>query len=268
MTLPRSRYADRLHEFAEVALVDEAAARHRGRWGDFFRRRVGAPFGGRVVLEVGCFDAAFLCRVAARHPETAFFGLDWKAKAIYDGARRVLEMGLRNVALARARGQDVAKLFGEGEVDEIWVFHPDPCAGPGELANRLVAEPFLMDAHAVLRDVGSRLTLKTDHAGYYQWVLALLGLAEPETFRAAREGSGLPDARVRVRDLMQRGELPGTNHEVLRRFEVMANSADFWNDAAALADVAGRPFSGEATLFESRFVKARQPIYFIDLGKR
>jgi tRNA (guanine-N7-)-methyltransferase len=204
--------------------------------------------------------------VATKHPKTAFVGLDWKAKAIYDGARRVLELGLRNVALVRGRGQDVVKLFGEGEVDDVWVFHPDPCAGPAELRNRLIAEPFLVDAHAVLRDVGSRLTLKTDHAGYYQWVLALLGLPEPEQFRAAREGS--PPPGVRVRDLIDRDELPRPNHEVLRRFEVMANSANFWNDPAAIAQVAGRPFSGEATLFESRFVKTRRPIYFIDLGKR
>jgi tRNA G46 methylase TrmB len=249
-------------------LVDEAAARWRGRWGDFFRDRAGANFGGRVVLEVGCFDAAFLCRVAAAHPETAFVGLDWKAKAIHSGARRVVELGLRNVALVRGRGQDVAKLFGEGEVDEIWVFHPDPCAEPAELANRLVAEPFLIDAHAVLRDVGSRLTLKTDHAGYYQWVLGLLGLPEPEQFRAAREALPVPGPRVRARDLMRRGEVPGPNAEVLRRFEVLANSADFWNDPAAVAHIAGRPFAREATLFESRFVKKRLPIYFIDLGKR
>lgn len=257
-----------MQEFADVALVDEAAARHRGGWGEFFRRRIGAPFGGRVVLEVGCFDAAFLCRVAAKHPGTAFVGLDWKAKAIYEGARRVVELGLNNVALVRGRGQDVLKLFGKGEVDEVWVFHPDPCAGPAELANRLVSESFLVDAHAILREVGSRLTLKTDHPGYYQWVCGLLGLPEPEQFRAARGGLPVPDLRVRVRDLMRRDELPAPSKEVLRRFEVVANSADFWNDPAAAAHVAGRPFAGEATTYESRFVKKRLPIYFVDLAKR
>jgi hypothetical protein len=83
------------------------------------------------------------------------------------------------------------------------------------------------------------VTIKTDHAGYYQWVLELLGLSEL-----------------------------GRNEEVLRRFEVLARSSDFWNDPAAGAHVAGRPFAREATLFESRFVKKRKPIYFIDLGKR
>ena len=78
----------------------------------------------------------------------------------------------------------------------------------------------------------------------------------------------MPGLRVRVRDLMRRDELPAPSKEVLRRFEVVANSADFWNDPAATAHVAGRPFAGEATTYESRFVKKRLPIYFVDLAKR
>jgi hypothetical protein len=55
---------------------------------------------------------------------------------------------------------------------------------------------------------------------------------------------------------------------VRSRFEVAMNSADFWNDSAALADTAGRLFSQRATLFESRFVKKRFPIYYFELRKR
>jgi tRNA G46 methylase TrmB len=271
---PRSVYADRLHEFAGVAFADEAAFGHRGHWRDFFRRRIGAGFDGRVIFEVGCFDADYLTRVAAKYPRTGFVGLDWKCKALHAGAQRVTELGLGNVALLRGRGQDVRRIFADGEVDEVWVFHPDPFAESDELKNRLIAEPFLVDVHAVLRGGGSALVLKTDHPGYYQWALGLFGVPEPDGFHAARDpgavriGPGTPAPRVRARDLMRAEDLPGRSEAVVSRFGVAARSADFWNDPAVLAHAADRCFAGEVTLFESRFIKKRLPIYYFEMAKK
>jgi tRNA G46 methylase TrmB len=118
-------------------------------------------------------------------------------------------------------------------VDEIWLFHPDPCDTAIELNNRLIAEPFLNDVHRVLRDDRSTFSLKTDHAGYYQWTLTLM-----------------PNPTLR------------------RNFEVTINSADYWNDRDAQARTAGCCFSGEVTTYESRFMKKRLPIYFIEIMKK
>jgi tRNA G46 methylase TrmB len=262
---PRSAYAHKLGEFPELVFANDRAFSHRGHWGEFFQRRMGAAFDGRVVVEVGCFDAAYLSRVAARHPRTGFVGLDWKVKAVYDGARRVADLGLRNVALLRGRAQDVGRIFGGREVDDVWVFHPDPCDRPAELKNRLIAEPFLADVHAILRDGASRLSLKTDHPGYYQWVLGLFGLPEPAWFRAPRDPAG---PRVRARDLMPPSQIPAPSGPLVTRFKVLANSPDFWNDPAVLAHTAAREFAGEVTLFEDRFVRKRLPIYYFEIGPK
>jgi len=261
----RSAYAERLRGFPDVAFADDAAFSRRGEWDDVFQRRIGPAFDGRVIFEVGCADAAYLAKLAAKFPRTAFVGLDWKCKSIYDGARNVTAMGLRNVALLHGRAQDVRRIFADGEIDEVWVFHPEPCDRPAELKNRLIAEPFLTDVHAVLRDGASTLSLKTDHPGYYQWMLGLFGLLEPTWFRGAG-GPGTP--RVQVSDLMPPAAGPAANEAILQRFTVLANSPDFWNDPAALAHASARPFAGEATSFESRFLKKRLPIYYLELGKK
>lgn len=266
---PRSIYAGKLAEFPEIAFGDAAAFVHRGRWGDFFRSRIGAEFDGRIIFEIGCADAAFLSRISAKHPRSGFVGLDWKCKAVYDGASRVMELGLRNVALLRGRGQDVRRIFADNEIDEIWVFHPDPCDKPAELKNRLIGEAFLADAHHVLRDGGSLLALKTDHPGYYQWSLALFGLPQPEWFAVASgttAHTGMP--RTRTRDLMRRSDLPPPSRIIRSRFDVSSNSADFWNDSVALAKASHRAFAGEATQFESRFIKKRLPIYYLEMRKK
>ena len=255
----RNPYADRLSEVGAFAFGDAAAFTNRGRWRAFFRERIGPAFDGRVVFEIGCADAEFLARVAAKHPATAFVGLDWKPRAVYEGAARVAGLGLANVALLRGRAQDVRRIFADGEADEIWLFHPDPCDKPNELKHRLLAEPFLLDAHAVLRGPGSTLTLKTDHPGYYQWTLALFGMPEPAALRA--------HPRVKAKELMPPGDLPPASAAAMSRFEVTMNSPDFWNDAAALSHASKRPFAGERTAFESRFAGKGRPIYAIELVK-
>src|SRR5688572_10229461 len=95
----RNPYADRLSEFGAFAFGDDDAFAHRGRWRAFFRERIGPAFDGRVVFEIGCADAEFLARVAARHPTTAFVGMDWKPRTVYEGAARIAGLGLANVAL-------------------------------------------------------------------------------------------------------------------------------------------------------------------------
>jgi tRNA G46 methylase TrmB len=251
----RSIFADRLREFPEFAFGDDEPFQRRGRWTEFFRRRIGPTFGGRIVFEIGCADAAFISRIAAKHPDVGFIGLDWKAKSVYDGARRVSELGSNNVALLRGRAQDVLQILEAGEVDEVWVFHPDPCDRDVELRNRLIAPPFLADVRRILRDRSSVLALKTDHPGYYQWVLGLLGLPEPDW----------TTVRTRTRDLMPAADIPAPSDAIRRDFEVVMNSADYWQDPAALAHTAARAFAGEVTTYESRFLKKRLPIYYVEL---
>ncbi len=237
----RSVFADRLLAFGGFVFSDGAEFSRRGAWREFFTRRIGSAsaFAGRVIFEIGCNDASLLVRVAAKHPTTGFIGIDWKCRALHTGAERVAAAGLPNVALLHGRGQDVGRMFSDGELDEVWVFHPDPCDKPQELGNRLIAEPFLVEVHRVLRE-RSMLILKTDHAGYHQSVLGLFGL----------------------------GEAGDVTEAVVERFKLSTRSADFWNDELIRESSAGRCFAGEATFFEKRYLRKRLSIHYIEMTKR
>jgi tRNA G46 methylase TrmB len=238
VTSPRSVYAARLREFPDFVFSEQALFRCRGQWRAFFQQRIGSAFDGRVIFEIGCFDADFLARIAAKYPTIGFVGLDWKCKPICDGAARIVDGDIHNVALLRGRAQDVACIFSDNEVDEIWVFHPDPCDRPVELKNRLLSDSFLLDAHRVLRDQAARLCLKTDHAEYYQ----------------------------SVQQLFDPASAPG--RALRQRFDVTADSANYWQDPPALAATADRCFAGEMTPFERRFLKRRQPIFYFEIQRR
>lgn len=226
----RSVFADRLLEFREFTFSDGAEFQRRGAWCEFFRLRIGGSFNGRVIFEIGCNDGALLARVAARHPTIAFIGIDWKCRALYSAAERIAGTELRNVALLHGRAQDISRFFADDELDEIWLFHPDPCDKPNELRNRLFANPFLLDALRVLR-AGASLILKTDHPAYYQ---------------AAFDVSG----------------------NVADHYNVSVSSSDFWNDPDVQHATASRYFASESTFFETRYRKKRQPIHYLELTKR
>jgi tRNA G46 methylase TrmB len=260
--VPRqSIFADRLAEHAAFASGDADVFTRRGQWRSFFKSRIGPLFSGKTIVEVGCSDAASLVAMAAKHPADALVGLDWKAKQIFLGAERVASIGLRNVALLRARAQDLPRIFSDGEIDELLIFHPEPCDRPEELANRLFGEPFLTAIHPTLRE-GAAVTVKTDHAGYYQWMLTLFGITSPDFAELSKT------MKLRTQDLVLDDALPPPNATLRRLYEVSLYSHDFWNDQRVLDATAHRCFASEVTMFEQRFLKKRQPIFYFELRKR
>gem|GEM_PF-1053408 len=259
----RSNFAARLFELGEVVLQDDNAFTRRGRWREFFRDRIGSTFDEKVILEIGCANADFLTRIAQQHPTSAFIGLDWKYKSIHDAATRANQLALKNLAFIRGRGQDIAKIFSSRELDEVWLFHPDPSDKPKELANRIINDEFMIDLHESMRTKSS-FCFKTDHAGYYQWMLALLGIESPKWFFEKVEGA----PKIRQGDLHESKSLPEESKVILDRFQLIHHSADFWNDPHALARADKHAFARTSTPFENRFIKKNLPIYFLELIAR
>ena len=242
-----------------------------GGWRAFYRERLGDGFDGRMVLEIGCADGALLAAAAERHPGVGFVGVDWKRSAIAEGVGRFGH--LANLALVEGRGQDVLASFGDGELDELWVFHPEPCDKPKELKNRLVCESLLLDAHRALR-AGGVVAVKTDHRGYFEWVLGLVGAAAVPaapvgTATVTPPSAGVPRRTpIRKESASGRAHAPTPSAAVMQRFEVAACSVDYWGDAAAQERTRGRLFAGEASGYERAFLRRKRPVYFVEVRRR
>jgi tRNA (guanine-N7-)-methyltransferase len=130
-------------------------------------------FGNRnpIVIELGCGKGEYTVGLARRHPEKNFIGIDYKGARLWRGCKSVEEHNLKNVAFIRTRVDNLEKLFGTKEADELWITFPDPF--PGKARKRLTSPGFLAKYRNILKEDGI-IHLKTDDFDYYSYSMDII----------------------------------------------------------------------------------------------
>ncbi len=207
-------------------------------------------------------------------PQILCVGIDWKRKTLIEAIHAidiVPDQRRQHVRFVLGRAQDMPDWFAPGEIDEIWILHPEPSDRPQERAHRLVNANFLLSIAALLK-IGGTIHIKTDHAGLYAWILGLFGIDAPAHFsnpaqdRNARDVDGRR-LRVRQRDLLAEDDRSTCDDTLVRVLSIIGQSHDFWSDierAGASAGVpAGHVLTRYMSGYEQRFVARGRPIYAI-----
>ncbi|MBT8230318.1 MAG: tRNA (guanosine(46)-N7)-methyltransferase TrmB [Saprospiraceae bacterium] len=119
-----------------------------------------------IVLELACGGGEYTLELAKRYPDKNFIGVDIKGARIWKGARKALNLGIKNAAFLRTKIEMVDNFFGPGEVDEIWITFPDPFLKKSKYNRRLTSPVFLKKYHLFLKE-GAAINLKTDSTFLY-----------------------------------------------------------------------------------------------------
>lgn len=158
-------YHEKLKVFEDFVLRDEAAETNKGKWNsDVFKRE--AP----LNVEIGTGYGNFMHHYCQNNPDVNFVGLDYRFKRSFHLAEKLNTLENKNFKYLRAKGERIAFMFDENEVDNIFYFFPDPWPKTRHHKKRLFQKPFLDAAHKVLKNDGI-LWIKTDHDGYFEWML-------------------------------------------------------------------------------------------------
>jgi len=112
-----------------------------------------------IILELGCGKGEYTVGLAKLYPNNNFIGLDIKGYRIWTGASQALELGLDNVSFLRSKVDLGDKLFGENEVDEIWLTFSDP---QPKRAKKRLTSPFFINQYKKFLKPGGIIHLKTD----------------------------------------------------------------------------------------------------------
>lgn len=135
----------------------------RGRWNsDFFSDAL------PITLELGCGRGEYTLALSGAQRERNFLGMDVKGARLWRGAKLSAMQAPRRVGFLRGRIETLGALFGEAEIDEIWITFPDPQLKARREKKRLTSPGFLYLYSGILRREG-RIHLKTDSDELYSY---------------------------------------------------------------------------------------------------
>lgn len=161
-------YHDRLKIFEEFVLRDSESEVFRGKWNqEVFEKEQD------IHVEIGTGYGKFMHEYCLNNPEVNFVGLDHRFKRSFNLAKKLSTIENKNFRYLRARGERLEFMFGENEITKLFYFFPDPWPKARHHKKRLFQKRFLDSAHLVLKN-GGEIQVKTDHDGYFEWMLEAL----------------------------------------------------------------------------------------------
>lgn len=157
-------YHDKLEVFDSFVLRDEEAETNVGKWKEMFGNE--KP----IEVEIGTGYGEFMMEYSQKYPDINFIGLDHRFKRSFSVAKKLDKLEHKNFKYLRARGERLEFMFAPSEIQSVFYFFPDPWPKTRHHKKRLFQKPFLDACHKVLKP-GGTLFVKTDHDGYFEWML-------------------------------------------------------------------------------------------------
>ncbi|MFB0959041.1 MAG: tRNA (guanosine(46)-N7)-methyltransferase TrmB [Clostridiaceae bacterium] len=119
-----------------------------------------------IDLEIGCGKGDFIRELAHRHPERNYIAMDLKNEVLVYALRKINEEGLTNIRVLSVKAEELDRVFGEGEIDQIYINFANPWPKAGHHKRRLTHPRFLALYRLFTKDQ-SQLEFKTDDEELY-----------------------------------------------------------------------------------------------------
>lgn len=146
-------------EFGPEVISAEDGPTFKGRWHEAFPARPGPR--PELHLEIGPGNGFHLSGMAALHPERNWLGIEIRFKRVVLTARKLRSAGCENARVLRYDAHHLDDLFAEGEIDGLYVHHPDPWKREKRAKHRLLLRPFAEWIGRALRP-GGTMRIKSD----------------------------------------------------------------------------------------------------------
>ena len=146
-----------------------------------------------LFVELGTGMGDFITQIAERNPQINFIGLEVEKTCVLSAARKVRERNLSNVRLIVFDVNNITELFGEHEVDRLYINFCDPWPKKRHAKRRLTHIRFLEMYRKILKPSGE-IYFKTDNRGLFDFSLEQFAVTNdlhadepPDNIRTAYE---------------------------------------------------------------------------------
>jgi tRNA (guanine-N7-)-methyltransferase len=124
-------------------------------------------------LEIGTGNGFFFAHHCFQNPKRAVVGLEIKYKPLHQTLKRAQSLGCVNGKGIRMHAAQVEQIFVPNEIDNTYIFFPDPWPKKRHHKNRLIQLDFLHTLYD-LQKPGSFLEFKSDNPEYFDWTVEKL----------------------------------------------------------------------------------------------
>ena len=156
---------------------------HQGQWkSEVFASK------GPLFVEIGCGKGMFLTEMAKRHPEHNYLGIEKMSSVLLRAVQKVesLDPAPQNLFFMRFDAEHIQDIFGEGEVDGIFLNFSDPWPKDRHHKRRLTSREYLARYEKILKP-GAAVEFKTDNAGLFDFSLEEAAAAGWEVVMQTRD---------------------------------------------------------------------------------
>ena len=142
-------------------VIDEPKL-NKGRWREVFNNA------NPVHIEIGMGKGKFITELALKNPEINYIGIEKFSSVLIRAVEKMNELELPNLLFIRMDAEEITEVFGEGEVDKIYLNFSDPWPKDRHAKRRLTSRQFLGRYDIILNKAGD-VNFKTDNRSLFDF---------------------------------------------------------------------------------------------------
>jgi len=149
---------------AESPWCFETPTENKGQWRKIFGKD------RELMIEIGMGKGQFLTRLASANPNTLYIGIEKYSSVLVRALKKQEELQLPNLRFVRMEAEEIESVFGNGEVDRIYLNFSDPWPKDRHAKRRLTSTDFLNRYETILKP-GGWIEFKTDNRTLFDFSL-------------------------------------------------------------------------------------------------
>ena len=123
-----------------------------------------------IHIEIGMGKGQFLHTMAKLNPEINYVGIEMYSSVLLRAIQKMEQDVVPNLKFICIDAKEVAEVFGNGEVDQIYLNFSDPWPKARHAKRRLTYKTFLDKYYSLLKK-GGKIIMKTDNLGLFEYSL-------------------------------------------------------------------------------------------------